>query len=190
MTRNLILLTHAQVRIDPEVPITDWPLSDQGAARHRAFDSHPALDNVTAIYSSEEQKARDGAAIHSATRNLTPAALHVLCENDRTATGYLPPAEFETAADAFFAQPDQSVRGWETARAAHARFIAALRTLAQLDRTLGDILVVAHGAVAALLRCHLFGIDITRTEDQPAGGGCWFTTDLDPTRPPLTWSLI
>ncbi len=190
MSRNLIILTHAQVRMDPDVPVPDWPLSDQGAARHQSFNLNPVLDNVTAIYSSQEQKARDGAAIHAAHRNLTPVALHALHENDRSATGFLPPADFEEVADAFFAQPDHSVRGWETARAAQARFVAAVRTLAQLDRTLGDILIVAHGAVAALLRCHLLGIEITRTEDQPAGGGGWYSTDLDLTRPPLAWSVI
>lgn len=37
-------------------------------------------------------------------------------ENDRSSTGFLPPEEFEVVADAFFAQPGVSVRGWETAQ--------------------------------------------------------------------------
>ena len=32
-------------------------------------------------------------------------------ENDRSATGFLPGAEFETMADAFFAAPEVSMRG-------------------------------------------------------------------------------
>ena len=37
-------------------------------------------------------------------------------ENDRSATGFLPPDEFEAVADQFFAHPDMSTRGWGTAR--------------------------------------------------------------------------
>ena len=54
----------------------------------------------------------------------------------------------------------------------------------------GDVLIVAHGAVGALLRCHLKRIDITRAEDQPAGGGCWFATGRALDLPPTDWIRI
>ena len=51
-------------------------------------------------------------------------------ENDRSATGFLAPPDFEAAADRFFAEPETSFRGWERAIDAQARIVAAV------DRTL------------------------------------------------------
>lgn len=190
MSGRLIFLTHAEVMIDPAVPIPDWGLSERGAARHRGFARDPALARVTAIYASAERKAREGAEIHGAALGLVPRIVGPLHENDRSATGFLPGPEFEATADRFFAEPDQSVRGWETARAAQARIVAACATIGTLEPSAGDILIVAHGAVGALLRCHLKGIAITRAEDQPAGGGCWFATDRMLGTAPADWSRI
>jgi len=188
--RRLIFLTHAEVAQDPQVPVPDWPLSPQGQARHDAFASSGVADAVTTLCSSYERKARDGAAPVAARLGLTPRAIRALGENDRSATGYLPPAEFERMADAFFAQPDTAVRGWERARAAQARVVAALETLSDLDDSAGDILVVAHGGVGALFRCHLKGREITREEDQPTGGGNWFETRTGSWPAPGPWRRI
>lgn len=188
--RALIFLTHAEVVQDPAIPVPDWGLSETGHARHARFARSALISNVTAVYSSLERKAREGAAPAAKRLGLTPQALVPLGENDRSATGYLPPAEFEAAADAFFARPDQSFRGWETARAAQARIVATLRTIAALDPTAGDVLVVAHGGVGTLLRCHLLGREIARSADQPAGGGCYFSTDLGLGARPTDWTRI
>ncbi|MEL7211937.1 MAG: histidine phosphatase family protein [Pseudomonadota bacterium] len=190
MTRKLIFLTHAEVAIDPEVPVPDWPLSEKGHARHAAFVETDVLDNVTALYASAERKARDGADHVAKAKGLSVQIVPPLGENDRSATGFLPPNAFEEAADLFFAAPDSSMRGWETARAAQARVVAATQTITALDQSAGDILIVAHGAVGALLRCHLKGIEITRAEDQRPGGGCYFITDTDLQSPPTDWTRI
>lgn len=176
--RRIVFVTHAEVEIDPKRPVPDWPLNPLGRARHAAFSANRLLSGVTAIYSSTERKARDGADIHASHLGLTPKAITALGENDRSATGYLPPAEFERMADAFFASPDVSVRGWESAHAAQARILAAVLTIAEMTPGPGDILIVSHGAVGTLLRCACLKRPIRRAEDQPAGGGNHFTIDL------------
>ena len=188
--RRIIFVTHAQVEIDPLRPVPDWPLNPFGRSRHETFSRNPMLAGVTSIYCSEERKARDGAAIHAAHLGLEPKVVSSLGENDRSATGYLPPAEFEAMADAFFANPDQRVRGWESARAAQARIVAAVRTLAELDVTTGDILIVSHGAVGTLLRCACLGRPISRSEDQPAGGGSYFVIQLPDWTTDPDWRTI
>lgn len=190
MSRSLIFLTHAEVQMDPAIPVPDWSLSDLGRDRHTRFARNAALAGVTAIYSSTERKAAQAALPVAKHLGLSVTQLQALGENDRSATGYLPAEEFERTADRFFDEPDTSVRGWERARAAQARIVAAVQTLAELDGTGGDLLILAHGAVGALLRCHLGGIEITRKEDQPAGGGCYFITDIGLSRPPTAWRRI
>lgn len=135
------------------------------------FNEIGPIGNVTAIYSSAERKAREGASILSEHVGTMPHVIEPLHENDRSATGFLPPDEFERVADAFFARPYESVRGWERANDAQARIVAAVETLLNTDRTSGDLAIVAHGAVGALLLCHLMGTAIDRMHDQPANGG-------------------
>lgn len=129
------------------------------------------MAGVTSIWSSTERKARDGAEILAEARGLVPFADPDLGENDRSATGFLPQAEFEATADAFFAQPEVSVRGWERAVDAQARVVSAVRRIVAADRTAGDIAVVAHGGVGTLMLCHAGGTPISRAMDQPGGAG-------------------
>jgi broad specificity phosphatase PhoE len=163
-------LSHPQVQIDPAVPVPQWGLSDAGRARLATLAGAGWLASVRRIVSSDERKAIETA---ETLLPMTDAArveiLPGFHENDRSATGFLPPAEFEATADAFFAAPDQSVRGWERAADAQARILGAV------DAVLADreapVLFVGHGGVGTLLKCHLKGEPIARSADQAAEGG-------------------
>src|SRR5579863_6615998 len=117
-------ITHPEVTIDPLVPVSDWPLSPLGTRRVRDLLKLPWIQTIAAIFSSSERKAVDAAAIVAQYLGLDPIVRRDLGENDRTATGYLPPAEFEAVADDFFTRPEESVRGWERASDAQRRIVA------------------------------------------------------------------
>ena len=179
-------LTHPQVAIDPAVPVPDWGLSDAGRARVASVAGALSLSGTTRIVSSAERKARETAAPIAERRGIAVEIRPAMHENDRSATGFLPPEEFERVADAFFASPDTSIRGWETARAAQERIVAEFRHLVQ-DLT-GDLLIVGHGGVGTLLWCALAGKPIDRRHDQgPGGGGNLFSVDPATLRPVSTW---
>lgn len=190
MPRRCVFITHPDVLISREVPVPRWPLSARGRERMRAGLAQPWVREIGALWSSTEQKAIDGAEILAAHRGLPLATAEDLGENDRSATGFLPPAEFECVADEFFARPHASVRGWETAAAAQARIVAAVARIAEAtdrERVQGTLALVSHGAVGTLLWCHLAGEPISRRRDQPAnGGGHWFAFDW-PTRQVHAW---
>jgi broad specificity phosphatase PhoE len=175
MSRRFYFITHPDVVLDPAVPIPQWPLSERGQRRMRSLLSQEWLFQVDVIYCSTEQKAIDGAAILSAATGVPFHAVAELGENDRSATGYLPHAEFEATVDAFFAHPRESVRGWERAEAAQERIVGAVARIARAAPGYGPIAVVSHGGVGALLLCHLKGRSIARMEEQPgASGGNYF----------------
>jgi broad specificity phosphatase PhoE len=190
MPRKLFFITHPNVVVDPATPVRRWHLSGRGVERMRAGLFQPWLASITAIYCSCEQKAIDGARIVSDRLGLGFECREALGENDRSSTGFLPPDEFERVADEFFAHPDVSVRGWETASAAQRRIVAAVDALIADDRSTGNIAVVSHGAVGTLLYCHLVGEPISRTRDQPAnGGGNYFCFELVDRRPEHWWGV-
>ncbi|PWW03935.1 broad specificity phosphatase PhoE [Hoeflea marina] len=163
-------LTHPQVLIEPDKQVDRWGLNDVGRARVASIARAPALRGTRSVISSAETKAIETAQPIADALGLKLVVREKMHENDRTATGFLVPEEFEAVADRFFATPDLSVRGWERAVDAQARIVAeAMAAIHEAPE--GDVLLVGHGAVGTLLMCHVGRMAIHRSHDQAAGGG-------------------
>ncbi|MBW6423425.1 phosphoglycerate mutase family protein [Rhizobium sp. XQZ8] len=166
-----LYITHPQVRIDPDVPVPKWGLSDIGRARAEQAAQSDWAKRLGRIVSSDETKAIETAQVLAAAAGISIEIAEDTHENDRSATGFLPPPEFEKAADWFFANPNDSFKGWERAADAQARIVSAVqRILADHDPNV-PIAFVGHGGVGTLLKCHLAKTPIGRDRDQPGGGG-------------------
>ncbi|WP_439530359.1 histidine phosphatase family protein [Pannonibacter sp.] len=171
-----VYLTHPEVQIDPAVPVPDWGLSDVGRERAKRAPLLDWASGIRHVISSGERKAIETAELFAAAFGLKVGIVEATHENDRSATGFLPPPEFQEVANAFFAAPEQSIRGWERAVDAQTRIVTAVRsTLAQLPP--GEpVLFSGHGGVGTLLKCHLLGVPIARLHDQSSGGN-WYVFD-------------
>ena len=188
---TVVFITHPDVLIDPAVPVPDWPLSPRGIDRMRRALALSWIGTIRAIWCSTERKARDGADILAEYLGLPVTELTALGENDRSATGFLPRAAFEIVADQFFANPEQSIRGWERAIDAQRRIVAAVAHVCGASAAKGDIAIVAHGGVGTLLLCHLRGDAIGRAHDQPPNnGGNFFAFDAATRRLHHGWRAI
>lgn len=176
-----VFITHPEVVIDPGVSIDQWELSAVGRARAQHL---PAMlqGQVDRIISSAERKATDTAAALSAGLGILAAVDPALGELDRSATGYLPPEEFETVVELFFAEPEQSIRGWERAVDAQRRIVHTIRRHSNNGHA-NTTAFVSHGGVGALLRASLTGSPISRSLDQSSLGS-YFTFD------PLNWTSL
>lgn len=175
-----LYLSHPEVLIDPLVPVPQWGLSARGRGRAIAAAGLRFYRRVERIVSSDETKAIETATIFAESLGLGIEIGSGLHENDRSATGFLPPQEFEATADQFFREPGLSVRGWEKAATAQARIISSIASaLAKTPDC--PTLFVGHGGVGTLLWCHCAGKSIDRAYDQPRnGGGNIYQFDLDP----------
>ena len=178
MTGRAIYLTHPEVVIDPDMPVTLWPLSETG--RQRAAHLAARLIDVPnpVIFSSSERKALDLAEIVSEALGAPIIADHAFGENDRTSTGFLPPVLFEATADRFFANPTESVEGWERAVDAQARIVAVVRAAVADLLENQTAIFCGHGGVGTLLKCHVARRVLSRQEDQavlghPRGGNAF-----------------
>ena len=183
-----IYVTHPEVAIDPAVPVPDWGLSPVGAARVAALAARLSFPPGTRVISSAERKALDTAEPLAARAGCIVETRPDMHENDRSATGFLPGPEFEATADAFFARPDQSVRGWERAVDAQQRIVAQVAA-ALADPAPGGVIFTGHGGVGTLLYCAFSGQAIDRKWDQP-GPGHWFAFDIATRRPICHWRPI
>ncbi|MGP4752327.1 histidine phosphatase family protein [Agrobacterium pusense] len=171
---HALYITHPQVRIDPAVPVPQWGLSKRGAERSREAGRLPWALALRHIVCSAETKAIETARILAETSGAEIEIVEEMHENDRSSTGFLTAPEFEKAADWFFAHPQESFRGWERAIDAQARIVNAVRAILDRHDTQRPIAFVGHGGVGTLLKCHIEGRRISRSEDQPPGGGNLF----------------
>ncbi|MCW5722727.1 MAG: histidine phosphatase family protein [Devosia sp.] len=177
-----LYLTHPQVRMDPNVPVPLWPLSEEGRARAEQFVARRTVPEDALVFSSREAKALELAELVAAAAGTPVLADHLMGENDRSATGFLPPSLFEQTADAFFAHPEQSIEGWERAIDAQSRIVETIGLALGAVREGTPVVFCGHGAVGTLLKCHLGGRAIARSEDQSRhghrGGGNGFVFEI------------
>lgn len=87
MVRLIYFITHPNVKIDPAVPVPQWPLSERGRERMEIGLRQPWVPELKAIYSSTEQKAIDGAELLAKHLGLEFTQREALGENDRSALG-------------------------------------------------------------------------------------------------------
>jgi broad specificity phosphatase PhoE len=185
-----LYITHPQVKIDANVPVPDWGLSDIGVQRTRKAAALPWAKTLERIVSSAENKAIETARIFASVSGIEVETAADMHENDRSATGFLPPEQFERAADWFFAHPHSSYKGWETAADAQSRIVDAINAVLSTHDPTKPIAFVGHGGVGTLLKCHLARDAIRRDGDQPPGGGNLFCFSLAERRITCDWTPI
>ncbi|MEZ5905895.1 MAG: hypothetical protein R3C69_12640 [Geminicoccaceae bacterium] len=177
-------LSHPEVTIDPAVPVPDWALG-RGASEDRAVRVAAWLLACRRIVSSAERKAVETAELiaeASAAEITVRPAMH---ENDRSATGFLVPAEFEQVANAFFAQPaDRCAAG----RVPSTPRRGSRPSSRRCSRTTTGPCPFSSSAMAVgtLLYCRHAGLAIDRRHDQPEGGSV-FALDARSLAPLFTW---
>jgi broad specificity phosphatase PhoE len=96
---------------------------------------------------------------------LDPIVVDALGENDRSATGYLPKAEFEAVADDFLSVRDASVSGRERAADAQRRIVQAVENVISFASTEGNTAIVSHGDVREILLYRLKRVPVNQGED-------------------------
>jgi len=94
-------ITHSDAAVEPSKPSTRWGLSPWGLERARALLDEPWTATIGRIVSSDETKAMETAGVLAAHVGLQIEVRARTGENDRSATGYVPPEEFELLDDWF-----------------------------------------------------------------------------------------
>ncbi|MGF1476730.1 MAG: histidine phosphatase family protein [Geminicoccaceae bacterium] len=176
MTSIVRYLSHPEALIDPFVDVRRWGLSPKGQARLQRLIDSDCLAGTSRVISSDETKAIETAAPIADRLGCELETRTGMHENDRSATGFIPPDEFKRVADQFFAFPNESIRGWERAVDAQDRVCEEVDD-ALSNHHGGDVLLVGHGGVGTLLYCRYANKPISRAFDQPFNG-CLFAFSL------------
>jgi broad specificity phosphatase PhoE len=150
----LYLIRHPATQPDPAIPASQWWLSAAGRAQVHTLVNLPLWNHISTIYTSTQPKTSVVGELVYAAHGVPFVPLTALDEARRET--WLDPEAFETAQRAFFAHPaDPPVRGWEPARSAGLRFIAAMDHLLAVHKPADSLTIVSHATVLTLYVAHL-----------------------------------
>jgi 2,3-bisphosphoglycerate-dependent phosphoglycerate mutase len=156
--RNLILVRHSLPLIQPELPASQWSLSDEGLLRAALLPDLLIPYKPPLIIASKETKAQQTAQVIAKTLKLPLLVKSDLHEHERPqAVGLYSRDQFETLLSAFFEDPDRLIFGSESADEAYLRFSGALD---RLIRTYPQesLVLVSHGTVISLFVSRRCGV--------------------------------
>ena len=156
----LYLITHAHTVQNSAADARTWRLSSHGIEQSQALARLPMWDSVQRIVLSTEPKTLLTVEPVFARGNL-PRVADVRFDELRRG-GWV--GDYGAQVRAAFAQPGESVGGWEPAADALARFVEGVAELCRAYR--GEKLaLVSHGLVLSLYRTHLLGKDRVEYDD-------------------------
>lgn len=176
-----LYITHPEVILEDSAPSTRWHLSPRGRDRAAAFALSEAMRPIRLMIVSSETKTIEMAELLAASgaKRVTAENFH---ENERPATGLLPPDQFEARMGALYADPLVSAGGWETLAATTGRIVTAIRNASRQYADSAPLAFIGHGTVGTALKCALAGRPAARHEDQrlmaEPGGGNIFAFSL------------
>lgn len=157
--RQLYIIRHSKVQIDPSTNPTNWTLSDEGIHEARQLALRENWDHLKILYHSPEPKAEQTASIIAEIIGAQCKVHHGLRELEMNA-GFLQPAEFQTKVSDFLmgkADPD-----FEDYEEAQQRIQGAVDFI--LNETNESTGIVSHGRIITALFSHLFHRRITPVE--------------------------
>jgi len=179
--RLLYLIRHASPAIQPNLPATEWKLSDRGLDEARELGALAASWHVQALYSSAEAKAEATALLISEAVG-QPVRVVDGFEELRFDHWIGNSEEFADAVRQIIEHPELSFRGAERAQAAAARFGRGVAIVQQGEFPAA---IVTHGRVLTAWLADRLALEdpwaLWRSMPMPG----WSCLDLDAAPPTL-----
>jgi broad specificity phosphatase PhoE len=169
---QLILVKHAAPEVDPNVPSEQWRLSEKGRASCMPLAASLGSYSPLVVVSSEEPKAAETAELVATALKVPWETAPGLHEHNRSNVPHMRSGDFISTMELLFRKPQQLVLGRETASGALKRFQNAIDdVLERHPADKGNVAVVTHGTVIALLLAHhtgQSGFDLWRRMQLPS----------------------
>ena len=147
---DLLLVRHAEPRVDGEALAAEWPLTERGRECASALaHTLAARSEITDVWSSPECKALETAAL--TVSGVTAAVWNELAEVGRP---WNPNADKHNVAACEYLT-GRDVDGWEP----HARVLHRLQTIERALPTTGCVVVVSHGVLLTTWLAHAVGLE-------------------------------
>ena len=156
-TDSLILVRHSHPEIKPDIPASQWVLSEMGRQRCISLVNRIWMYQPVEVVTGNEQKAIQTGAIVAQILDIPATTAAGLHEHERDEKDLYSQTIFEKKVKEFFEQPSRLVFGRKSAGQALKRFSAAITGVLDHHPT-GSVVIVAHGTVITLwVTCKIGG---------------------------------
>lgn len=157
MNNTFYFLRHGRTKVDRNVPISKWVLSETGEVQAKQLVQEDVFKDVDLIFSSTEEKAYQTALPIAQSLGKEVIRLEEIVELNRDNGVFLQVEEYEKTIKQCLENSDESFNNWETATHALERFE---RKIEELDNQYQNkkILVVGHGFTINLYFAKLLGV--------------------------------
>ncbi|MHA2425530.1 MAG: histidine phosphatase family protein [Candidatus Thorarchaeota archaeon] len=147
MSARIVILRHAETKLDLTTPAENWLLTDEGMKKSQDLADTGVFDNVDRIFTSNEYKTLSTALPIAERLDLEITQIPSLSELYRGSSPLLSNEEYILRIDDILAFPPKQVEGWEHPEDALQRFTV---TIEDISNEGTNILVVSHGLVISL----------------------------------------
>lgn len=157
MNNTFYFLRHGETRVDKNIPISKWILSETGEAQAKQLAREGIFKDIDIIFSSTEDKAHKTALPTAKSLGKEVIRLEEIVELNRDNGVFLELAEYEKTIKQCLEHPDESFNSWETASHALERLS---NKISDLDKHYNNkkILVVGHGFTINMYFARLLGV--------------------------------
>lgn len=144
MNNTFYFLRHGQTKVDKDVPISKWVLSETGEAQAKQLVQEGVFKDVDLMFSSTQDKAYKTALPIAESLGKQVTKLEEIVELNRDQGAFMEAEDYEKAIEDCLKHQGESVNNWETADHALERFSNKISDL-DSDNENKKILVVGHG---------------------------------------------
>lgn len=154
MNNKLIFIRHAETKIDKDIPIEEWALTETGEEQAKQIANSGEFDDADMLISSEENKAY--LTIKPLADKLNKEIIRVedLGEIKRPDSEKLTSEEYKKMKKMIFEDLDFTKYNWETANHALSRFRKAVDGINNKYES-KKIIICSHGTVLTLFFAYL-----------------------------------
>lgn len=143
MNNTFYFLRHGKTKVDKDLPVSKWVLSEIGEDNSRKLAEGSDFDNIDLIFSSTEHKAFQTAEPIADKLNKEIIQLGGIAELNRDEGGHMEVEDYEENVRICLLHLNESVKKWEPAVNALERFTKQIELLDEKYEN-KNILVVGH----------------------------------------------
>lgn len=160
IVRSILLVRHAEPRVDPHRKASTWQLTDAGCTAAREIVSCLVSHRPDFIVTSPERKARETGRIIAGALHLTVSEHEGLGEQGGDGVEFIADRDlFRETVRRHFIEPTRTVLGQESSSEASARFACVVWDLGDRASAPRYPVLVSHGRVMASFMASVTGAD-------------------------------
>lgn len=161
---EIIFIRHSKTEIDPQVPISNWGLSEEGVELAKRFSTNESVQQLDVLYTSFQTKALETAVLLAKPNGIPIKADNGLTEVSSFTGPFEPNFEqYEQGVKDYYAKKIERISNGESIDEAVERFNRTLLSIVAAEQGKNKIGIITHANIVTLFSSQYMDIDCYNT---------------------------